>query len=321
MPEKRNKAIVAGDACVDVHIRLQDLLDDALGKAVPYRLSLGGTIGGTAAALAKLGVDTAFLGSIGRDYGGRYIREEMECLGIDTSLLIVKEELNTINVFAFIDEEGERHLWGFPRTEQAYCDLDPEKIDRNEIRKASWFHSSGMTLLSKGSIIETLPELYRIAYEAGVETSFDLNTRVSDIGLLDPQVTEAIRKILPYVRYLTGSARDEFVSLHPAKEWKDSVRYFANKDRCVIARSGKDGYLVISEGNEEEYSAYDVEAVDTTGAGDSFNAGFIAGRLAGMDVFEACRFASATAAYKISGNEDFDREKITAFMNKAALRK
>ena len=321
MPEKRNRAIVAGDACVDIHIRVQDLLDDALGKAVPYHLSLGGTIGGTAAALAKLGVDTAFLGSIGSDYGGRYIKEEMDRLGIDTSLLIVKEELNTINVFAFIDEEGERHLWGFPRTEQAYCDLDPGKIDWNEIKNASWFHSSGMTLLSGGSIIETLPELYQIAYEAGVETSFDLNTRVSDIRLLDPQVTEAIRKILPYVRYLTGSARDEFVSFHPANGWKDSARYFANEGRCVIARCGKDGYLAISRGYEQECPAYDVEAVDTTGAGDCFNAGFIAGRLAGMDVFEACRFASATAAYKISGNEDCDMEKILVFMNKTVLRK
>ena len=79
--------------------------------------------------------------------------------------------------------------------------------------------------------------------------------------------------------------------------------------------------LTISRGYEEEYPAYDVEAVDTTGAGDCFNAGFIAGRLAGMDVFEACRFASATAAYKISGNEDCDMEKILVFMNKTDLRR
>ena len=319
MPDHK-KAIVAGDACVDVHLRLKDILNDALGKTVPYHLSLGGTIGGTAAALAKLGVDTAFLGSIGKDYGGRYIKEEMDRLGIDTSLLIVKEELNTINVFAFIDDEGERHLWGFPRTEQAYCDLDPERIDLNRIREASWFHSSGMTLLSKGSIIESLPELYRIAYEAGVETSFDLNTRVSDLSLLDPAVTDAILKILPYVRYLTGSARDEFVSLHPSKDWKDSVRYFADRERTVIARNGKDGYMVIADGIEKEYPSYAVEAIDTTGAGDSFNAGFISARLEGMDVFEACRFASATAAYKISCKEDFDKEKIIAFMAEASLR-
>ena len=320
MPERWRKAIVAGDACVDVHLRLDDLLNDASGKAVPYHLSLGGTIGGTAAALAKLGVATAFLGTIGRDYGGRYLSDEMKSLGIDTSLLIEKEELNTINVFAFIDKEGERHLWGFPRKDQAYCDLDLDRVDLDRIKEASWFHSSGMTMLSKGSIIESLPKLYEIAYEAGVETSFDLNTRVSDISLLEPKAAEAIRKILPYVRYLTGSGKDEFVSLYPAADWKDSVRHFANENRTVIARNGKDGYLVITDGIEQEHPSYDVEAVDTTGAGDSFNAGFIAARLEGKDVFEACRYASAVAGYKISGNDSFDKEKITAFMAETSLR-
>lgn len=320
MPDRRAEAIVVGDACVDVHLRLEDLLSDASGRAVPYHLSLGGTIGGTAAALAKLGVKTAFLGTIGRDYGGGYITGEMKNLGIDTSLLIVKEELNTISVFAFIDQEGERHLWGFPRKEQAYCDLDLDRVDLDRIREASWLHSSGMTLLSGGTIVDSLPVLYRTAYEAGVETSFDLNTRVSDIAQLDVRAAEAIRKIVPYVRYLTGSAKDEFVSLYPADDWKESVRYFAARDRAVIARNGRDGYTVIADGVEKDFSSYDVEAVDTTGAGDCFNAGFIAAKLEGKNIFEACAYANAVAGYKISGHDSFDTEKIRMFMADTALR-
>ena len=320
MPDRWNKAVVVGDACVDVHLRLEDLLNDASGKAVPYHLSLGGTIGGTAAALAKLGVDTAFLGTVGRDYGGAYISDEMKTLGIDTSLLIIKEELNTINVFAFIDEEGERHLWGFPRKDQAYCDLDLDRVDLDKIKEASWLHSSGMTLLSGGSIVESLPVLYQIAYEAGVETSFDLNTRVSDISRLDPKAVDAIKKIFPYVRYLTGSGKDEFLSLYPSDDCKDSVRHFATKDRKVIARNGKEGYLVITDEEEREYPSYDVEAVDTTGAGDSFNAGFITARLEGKDVYESCVYANAVAGYKISGHETYDKEKIAEFMKNTALR-
>ena len=320
MPDKRQRAIVVGDACVDVHLRLEDLQNDASGRAVPYRLSLGGTIGGTAAALARLGVETALLGTIGKDYGGGYISEEMKALGIDTDLLIVKEELNTINVFAFIDQEGERHLWGFPRKDQAYCDLDLERIDLDRIKEASWLHSSGMTLLSGGTIVDTLPILYRIAYEAGVETSFDLNTRVSDIAQLDPKAAEAIRKILPYVRHLTGSAKDEFVSLYPAEDWRESVRHFADEDRTVIARNGREGYVILADGKEEAYPSYDVEAVDTTGAGDCFNAGYIAARLEGKSVNEACAYANAVAGYKISGHDDFNREEIRMFMADTALR-
>ena len=86
MPEGWNKIVVAGDACVDVHLRLNDLLDVS-GKPVPYALSLGGTIGGTAAVLAKLGVDTAFLGTVGKDYGGRYLKEQMDALETAVSSL------------------------------------------------------------------------------------------------------------------------------------------------------------------------------------------------------------------------------------------
>ena len=196
MPERYNKAIVIGDVCVDVHLAIRDLLMDDVIKEVPYFITPGGTSGGSAVMLSKLGVDTSFLGTIGVDYGGRYLKECFEKLKIDTSLMIEKKDLNTINVFAFIDEQGERHLWGFPRVSQAYVDLDFNAVDINKIKTASWLHSSGMTLLKQGSIRESLPLLYKTAYEAGVPTSFDFNTRVKDLSFLDEEAVFAIENIL-----------------------------------------------------------------------------------------------------------------------------
>ncbi|MBR5340389.1 MAG: carbohydrate kinase family protein [Erysipelotrichaceae bacterium] len=322
MPEGFNKVIVIGDACVDIHIRLEDLLSNS-AKEMPYRMSLGGTSGGTIASLSRLGVDTAFLGTIGKDFGGRFIREKMEELGVDTGMLIEKEELNTINVLAFIDNEGERHLWGFPRVDQAYADLDLSRIDMDKIRSASWLHSSGMTMLTNGTMRENLPEVFRIAYEAGVETSFDLNTRVSDLNLLDPISVEAIRKTIPYVKYLTGSAKDEFVSFYPQDNWLDSLRHFADEDHKVIARMGKEGFIVINNGEERRCPSYDVEVKNTTGAGDCFSAAFIAATLEGKEIFEAAKYANAVSGYKISCGKqtyDFDRETIEEFIKNTALR-
>ncbi len=322
MPDRFNKAIVAGDACVDIHLKMADLLADL--EVTPYRMVLGGTSASCAATLARLGTDTAFLGTVGKDFGGRFIIDELRKLDIDTGMTIIKEELNTISVLAFIDQDGERHLWGFPRVKQAFPDLDIDRIDPDRIRSASWLHSSGMTLLANGSIRRNLPEVYRIAYEAGVPTSLDLNTRVDDLSSLDPSAVDAIRKTLPYVRYLLGSAADEFYSFHPCEDWHDSIRYFADQDRTVIARMGKDGYIVISDGQERYSPSYDVEAINTTGAGDSFDAGFISAVLDGRDVFEAATFANAVSAYKISResqDEDLSKEMIIDFMKTNRLRK
>ena len=102
--------IVIGDACVDVTVRLADLM---VGHSDVYdserllpTISGGGTSANTAVALSKLGVDTAFMGTIGDDYGGRFMLREFAERGIDTGLTIV-DDSNTIFVFAFIDPEGE----------------------------------------------------------------------------------------------------------------------------------------------------------------------------------------------------------------------
>ena len=320
MPDRYDRVVVVGDACMDVHLHIKDILADV---QIPYETTLGGTCGGSVAMLSRLNVPTGFLGTLGSDYAGRFILKELKALDIDTSLTIVREELNTINVYAFIDKDGERHLWGFPRSQQAYPNLDMERIDLNKIRTARWLHTSGMSMLARGSIQESVPELFKIAYEAGVPTSLDLNTRVADLSLLDPKAVEAIEKTLPYVRYLTGSGKDEFYSFFPCADYKDSVRRFARKGRIVIARMGKDGCLALYDEKEVFIPSYDVEVKNTTGAGDCFNAGFICAMLEGKEVEEACRYASAVAAYKICGNmknEKIDRQIIEDFMKNAALR-
>ena len=323
MPDPFRRAIVIGDACVDIHMRIADIEAEDQNTPIPFHMSSGGTIGNTAMVLNDLGVETAFLGTVGKDFGGHFIRSRFSEMGIDTSLMIDSDDLNTINVFAFIDDQGERHLWGYPRTQNAYPELDIDLVDKDKIRTASWLHSSGMTMLKKGSIQKSLPELFRIAFEAGVPTSFDLNTRVSDLSLLEEEAVEAIRKTIPYVRYLTGSGKDEFMSFYPCEDWKESVRHFADGGSTVIARMGKEGFLAIFDGTERSCPSYEVEVVDTTGAGDSFDAGFIAASLEGKGVYEACLYANAVSGYRISRRSDelkIDRENIRAFMEKTALR-
>ena len=304
-----NKAIIVGDACLDINIHLKDFLNNDATKQMPYNDHCGGTSANTALALSKLGINTSFLGSIGDDFAGRLILDELKRNNIDTDLVQVRKDLNTVNVICLIEDNGERHLWGYPRINVANGQLNIEQIDIDKIKMASWFHCSGMTMLNNGNIKYVLPDLYKIAHESGVPTSFDFNTRVASKALLDEKAYEAIEKLLPYVDFLTGSALDEFICFHETDDYKDSARYFAKNHKCVIARLGKQGAFVISGGKEEIIKSYDVDVINTTGAGDSFNAGFIAGKLLGFDDFKATEYANAVAAYKISHDSSYNLNK------------
>ena len=72
----------------------------------------GGTSANTAVALAKLGLPVSFLGTIGDDQYGKYIQKDFKEQGVNTADLIVDPKLNTVGVFAFIDENGERDICG-----------------------------------------------------------------------------------------------------------------------------------------------------------------------------------------------------------------
>lgn len=301
---KKGPAIIIGDACVDITIHLEDLIresDDIRSPKLKPVLTGGGTSANTAIALSKLGVSTAFLGTVGDDYCGRFICKELQRQNIDTTYTLVSKS-NTVSVFAFIPQNGERVLWGFPREDCAYAQLDLEQIDLDWIKQARWIHASGMAYMMAGSVRETIPTLFRLAWENGIPTSFDLNTRVGRAEDLDPGVREAVEKTIPYVRYLLGSAKDEFYTFWPQKDWKDCVRHFARGGCGAVSRMGSEGAFWVWEGKEGFCPSFRVKVANTTGAGDAFNAGFIAGILQGLPLEEAVLWGSGVAGYKVTGD-------------------
>lgn len=299
MAEKR--VLVVGDAVVDLIVSFPRFLDDKRTD-VEYPtpcLQGGGTSANTAIALAKLGMPTAFMGTVGDDQYGRYVAHDFEREGVATEQLIVDPELNTICVFAFIDERGERYLWGWPREKQAFKELDLARIDMKAVRHAAWVHSSGMAIVHDSSSRWTILRVLQEAYDAGVPTSFDLNLRVN-AGRLDDDYKKAVLEAVKYSTYVLGSGTDEFYYLNPQPDWRDSARSFMSPSRTVIARMGKDGSVGMTVDETIVQPSFHVEVVDTVGAGDVYNAGFIAARLAGKTLRESLLWGNAVSAYKVA---------------------
>ena len=294
------RVFVLGDANVDIIVPYPKYLNEERSMVEYPSPSLqgGGTSSNTAVALARLGVCTSFVGTIGDDQYGKYIRADFEKEGVDISQLVVEPDLNTVGVFAFIDEYGERYLWGWPRENQAFKVLDEHKISLEKLMEGSWIHSSGMSLVYDTSARKTIIRIFREACERGIPTSFDLNLRV-DNGCLEPEYEKAVREIIRYTTVLLGSGTDEFAWLGDG-DWKENARSFVSDKRTVIVRNGKEGSIGFFREGETIAPAFKVKVEDTVGAGDVYNAGFIFAMLEGKPLGECLVWGNAVSGFTVA---------------------
>jgi fructokinase len=272
------------------------------GRPVIYHepvLQGGGTSANTAVALRKLGIPTDFMGTLGDDTYGRYLIDEFVSRGIGVDSLIVDPNLNTICVFAFIDKTGERYLWGWPRVKQAFKELDAGRINWNTVDAARWIHSSGMVLTYDTGARWNVIRIFKYAHERGIPTSFDLNLR-ADGGVLDGAFRDAILEIMEYCTYVLGSGAEEFSYLGSGDNWHDNAASLVRENRTIVVRMGKDGSVAMSSGGVWEAEGFPVEVVDTVGAGDVFNAGFIAALLAGKTLEESIIWGNGVAGFQVA---------------------
>ena len=294
------RVVVAGDANVDIVVQFPRLGAGENGATIWPNPEVvgGGTSSNTAAAAARLGLDVLFVGTVGDDPYGAFASRDLAERGVDVSGLVCDRELNTVGVFAFVDEAGERYLWGWPREKQSFKVIDEDRVDFEALRSADWFHSSGMSLVYDTSARSTITRMYREASEAGVPTSLDLNLRV-DGGVLDPEFARALEAVMPYVDYLLGSGPEEFAYLGEGT-WRENARALAVDGRVVVVRDGANGSVAISGTDVFEAPAFKAEVEDTIGAGDVYNAGFVAALLEGGSLQEALEKGNAVSGYTVA---------------------
>ncbi|MDQ0159304.1 carbohydrate kinase family protein [Alkalibacillus salilacus] len=298
MLNQNSYVLVIGDAGVDIVVHLPEF--DENGKAdfkEPFLLG-GGTSANTAVALSRLAMSTSFLGTIGDDAQGKQVIEDFKQEGVNIDHLIVNNDLNTFSTFAFIDENGERHPYIWPKRDLAFQSLNRDQIKDNIFQNVSWVHSSGISMLENTSARQTILSLFKEAKELGLTTSFDLNLRVDDE--FDPDYHQAIIETIQHSDYILGSGENEFHYLSPEQHWLDTIKQLVSANQTFIARMGDQGSLAVQQSNTIEASGFPIQVVDTLGAGDIFNAGFIYACMKGYSTEESLKYANATAAFSVN---------------------
>ncbi|MCD4685454.1 MAG: sugar kinase [Anaerolineae bacterium] len=290
--------VVLGDANVDMVIRLPDRsagTPDMTGSQP--QLFGGGSAANAAVALARLDVPAAFVGAVGDDGYGRFVRADLIAEGIDPRGLRTLPETFTPMVIAMIEPSGERLIVVWPPERGADVQLTPDHIDAEQITSAAWLHTSGMCLRAS-PVRETVLHAMQIAHDAGVPVSLDLNLRLELWGWGD-DIRATVAQAIPLADVVFGGAQEELIPLTGIADPVEAARTLAGDARIVVARQGASGALATTPEGVVQVPAFPTQVVDTLGAGDAFDGGFIASRLDGADVQEALRWGNAVAALKI----------------------
>lgn len=292
------RVLVLGDVNVDLVIPLEKRsLDPADLEKPGITLFGGGTAANTAVALARLGEKVGFVGTVGDDGYGRWALEDLASEGVDSGGTIIVPDVFTTLVVALIQPDGDRSIYVWPDKGSAHTRLRPSDINIETISSYSWLHTTGLCLREL-PVREAQLKAMRIAHKAGMNVSLDLNLRLESWGL-DQSLMNAFGEAINYSRVVFGNGIEEILPFTGESSIEAGSIALSGGKRIVIARQGSEGALVVAPGQHFTAPAFSVDVVDTLGAGDAFNGGFISARLAEKDLHESVRWGNAAAALKI----------------------
>lgn len=280
--------ISLGIFVVDVIGRAIDQYPEKGGLVVFDELEMhsGGCANNTAIALAKLGIDVGAVGRIGSDKFGDFVLQTLDDNQVDTRGIVRDAQTNTSVTFVTVASDGERSFLHYMGSNGIFSEAD---IDMDLIRGSKFLHVAGSFVMPNLDG-EPTSRILRTAREAGVVTSLDTVWDTSGNWL------KTLEPCLPHVDVFLPSI-EEAKQLTGLDSPPNIARFLMDYGiQTVGLKMGKQGSYVRS-GTEEFYvPAYEVDVVDTTGAGDAYVAGFLAGTVMGWDLKRTSELASAAGA-------------------------
>ena len=254
------------------------------------RLTVAGTAGGTAIDCAKLGLRTRAVGAVGEDEKADFVIAALQKHGADTALMQRLPGVPTSATILNVRPNGERPAL-HQRGASDHFELTEAQVA--QAIDAPFVHVGGTGLLAKLDGAPTVA-LMRAARAAGRTTTYDLIAAHGGTLAL-------VRPVLPYVDWFIPSI-EEAQAICGLTAPRDVAQFFRDLGaRWVVLTMGGDGCLVAGDGVRLRLPAHDVKVSDTTGCGDAFSAGLIAGLHHGWDVERAARLAGAAGALVATG--------------------
>ncbi|MBE9492239.1 MAG: adenosine kinase [Bacteroidetes bacterium] len=279
-----SKILGIGNALVDIMTRLDDdrilaelnlpkgsmqLVDLQVSgrvleasKHLEKQLTSGGSAANTIYGLSMLGMETAFIGKIGKDEYGDVFRKDLEACGIIP--LLLTSETHSGRAIALVSSDSERT---FATHLGAAVELEDEDLDHTQFDGYDFFHIEGY-LVQNHSLLK---KAVTLAKEKNLKVSLDLasyNIVEENLSFLKPIVEDFVDIIF---------ANEEEAKAFTGKEPRDAVHEMAGMCDIAVVKTGEKGSLIKQKDQLHEIGIIRVSSIDTTGAGDLYASGFLFG--------------------------------------------
>lgn len=282
-----------------------------------FEKCFGGAPMNTIVGVSRLGVSGGAITAVGDDPFGEFLLEELKRNNVDVSQVKVKKgRRTTISFVANEPMSGERVFFFYRKPwtgETADSALEPADIDSSYIAKANILHVSGFAL-SQNPCREAIFKAIMGARKSGVKVSFDPTLRV-DVWDSRATLRRTYSQALRLCDIATFS-KEEAEFILGTSEIEEAARRALRYGIGIVGiKLGDQGSFIMSEdGRRVQIPAFRVKAIDTTGAGDGWNAGLLVGLCKGWDLEKCATVANALGALVVT-----KRGAITAMPYKQEL--
>jgi sugar/nucleoside kinase (ribokinase family) len=245
-------------------------------------LTIGSSSAIFACGAARLGLKVAFIGVCGDDVFGRFMLDEMSKRAVDVSHVIIRKDGQT-GLSVILNNQTDRAILTHPGL---IADLQASDISDELLRKGRHLHVASYFLQTK--LQPDLPDLFRRAHSLSLTTSLDTNYDPSETWTGFDELLTVTNVFLPNEKEALSLAGESNVDL--------AAKSLGSRVEALAIKMGADGALGVRDRKSVRVASIPVNVVDTVGAGDSFDAGFLFGYLNNWDMEKSLRLACVCGA-------------------------
>lgn len=277
---------------------------DPIRYGAEFLMRIAGAESNTAIGVQKLGHRTGWISRLGNDEFGQFILRMIRAEGIDTSQVIFDTEHKTGIMFKGITQNGESNV-NYYRDLSATTYLEPSNIDEKSIANAKILHFTGITPILSKSCYLSIKSAIEIAKANDTLISFDPNIRFklwkdidhSDIIKEFISLSDIIEIGLEEADYLFHTLDIETIF---------STIFSMYQNKYIALKDGKNGAWVSNRTETHFIPPVKCSSVDSVGAGDAFNAGFLSGLLDNKDLITCGTMGGIAGAFATGSYGDIE---------------
>ncbi|MDC3412701.1 aminoimidazole riboside kinase [Aquibacillus sp. 3ASR75-11] len=232
-----------------------------------YIKSPGGAPANVAVGVARLGLPSTFLGKVGEDVLGRFLRDTLKEYGVNTAAMLFSKDVRTGVVFVSLDETGDRSFDFYidPSADQF---LTEQELDEALFRSHKILHFGSISMINE-PVRSATNKAVELAKQNGMLVSYDPNLRLG-LWRNENQAKEMIVSMIAEVDVLKIS-EEELAFITGNDSVDHGIELLKQFDvPLILVTLGADGSIVVTKDGKKRVPAMIVNAVDTTGAGDAF---------------------------------------------------